>query len=213
MFSKKNKLKIFCIGAGKTGTTSIEKALSDFGYKMGNQEKGELLLNDYAKRNFKAIVNFCKTADAFQDAPFCFQHTYQALDQYFPNAKFILTVRDSDEQWYNSLINFHSKKFAEGKRTPTWQDLKKASYRYNGYVAEVRKKVFGVFEDEEPYDEEKLKQYYNTHNAAVIDYFKNKENLLLLNVAKEDAYKTLCTFLKKDPLYDTFPWKNKTSEI
>ena len=92
MFLSKNKLKIFCIGAGKTGTTSIEKALSDFGYNMGNQSEGELLLDDYIQRNFKAIINFCKTADAFQDAPFCFQHTYQALDQYYPKAKFVLTI-------------------------------------------------------------------------------------------------------------------------
>lgn len=213
MFSKKNKPKVFCIGAGKTGTTSIEKALSDFGYRMGDQGKGELLLANYAQRNFKAIINFCKTADAFQDAPFCFQHTYQALDQYFPHAKFILTMRDSDAVWYHSLVSFHSKMFADGERTPTWEDLKNASYRYKGYVAEVRRKVFGILEDEDPYHEVKLKHYYNTHNASVIDYFKNKDNLLILNVREADAYQKLCGFLNKEALYDVFPWENKTSEI
>lgn len=213
MFLSKNKLKIFCIGAGKTGTTSIEKALSDFGYNMGNQSEGELLLDDYIQRNFKAIINFCKTADAFQDAPFCFQHTYQALDQYYPKAKFVLTIRDSDTVWYQSLVRFHSKLFADGKRIPTWKDLKQAPYRYKGYTAEVRKNVFGIFEYEAPYHEEKLKKYYNTHNASVADYFKNKNNLLILNISEPEAYQKLCEFLNKKPLYDVFPWENKTSEL
>lgn len=213
VFINKTRKKIFCIGSGKTGTTSIEKALRDLGYKLGNQAKGELLLNDYATRNFNAIVKFCKTAEAFQDAPFCFQHTYMALDQSFPNSKFILSVRDSDEQWYQSFTNFHSKLFADGKRVPNWQDLENSNYRYKGYVAEVRQKVFGIQKNENPYDEKKLKDYYNTHNASVLNYFKNKSNLLVLNVAHKDAYFKLCQFLDRKPLYDTFPWENKTSDI
>lgn len=213
MLYKNNKPKIFCIGAGKTGTTTIEKALSDFGYKMGNQAKAELLLDEYANRNFKAIIKYCKTADAFQDAPFCFQHTYQALDQSFPKAKFILTIRDSDSQWFNSLLNFHRIKYSDGFRKPTWKDLKNANYRFKGYASEVRKKVFGIFEDEDPYSEEILKHYYNTHNSSIIDYFKNKTNLLIINVAEENSYKKLCDFLEKEPLYETFPWENKTSDL
>src|SRR5690606_21421655 len=142
MFLKKKKTKVFCIGAGKTGTTSIEKALSDFGFKMGDQIKAELLLDDYAKRNFKAIIEYCKTADAFQDAPFCFQHTYQALDQSFPNSKFILTIRDSDDQWYQSLLNFHKKTVNKENKVPSWDDLNNSTYRYKGYRADVRKNVF-----------------------------------------------------------------------
>lgn len=214
LFNLKNKkAKIFCVGLNKTGTTSVEKSLQDFGYKMGNQIEGELLMESYVKRDFNKIINFCKTADAFQDVPFCFQHTYMPLEQAFPKAKFILTVRDSETQWYQSLVRFHTKLFGEGKRTPTWEDLKKATYRYPGYVAEVRKQVFGIMENEPPYQEEKLKAYYTTHNASVLDYFKNKENLLVLNVSEVDAYSRLCTFLGKKPLYETFPWENKTSAL
>lgn len=161
----------------------------------------------------RLLVEFCKSADAFQDAPFCFQHTYQALDQYFKNSKFILTVRDSDDQWYNSLVKFHSKKLSNGKSIPTWQDLNQSEYRFKGYMALVRKKVFGISELEEPYDELKLKHYYNTHNDSVKDYFKNKNNLLVINVSKQDSYFKLCKFLGKKPIYDFFPWENKTSEI
>ena len=212
MYSSRNKHKVFCIGCGKTGTTSVEKALKDLGYKLGDQASGELLLEHYANSNFKAVINFCKTADAFQDAPFSFQHTFIALDQYFKNAKFVLTVRDSDEVWYNSLVSFHSRIYSPENKVPSWEDLDNAKYRFKGYAAQVRKLVFGIDRSEDPYDEKKLRAYYNTHNNAVLDYFKNKDNLLVLNVAEPDAYKRLCKFLNKEPIYDTFPWENKTSE-
>lgn len=35
--SKFNKEKVFCIGYGKTGTTTIGKVLEDFGYDLGDQ--------------------------------------------------------------------------------------------------------------------------------------------------------------------------------
>jgi len=81
---------VFCIGLVKTGTTSLERALKDLGYRLGDQRKGEALLPAYAVRNFRPIVEFCLTADAFQDAPFSYPFTYIALDQSFPNARFIL---------------------------------------------------------------------------------------------------------------------------
>lgn len=213
MLFKKNKSKIFCIGAGKTGTTSLKKALSDLGYIVGNQTQGELLVNSYSDRNFTPIIKFCKTADAFQDAPFCFKYLYVILDQVFPNSKFILSIRDSEDQWYESFINFQSKLFAEGKRVPTIEDLKNAKYRYKGYVWEVRQRVYGLSENDNPYDEKILKQYYKSHNTAVMDYFRLKNNLLVLNVSKKNSYKDLCNFLNKVPLYEEFPWENKTSEI
>lgn len=207
----KSKKKIFCIGSGKTGTTSLERALKDFGYKLGNQEQGELLVNDYVKRNFKAIVKFCKTAEAFQDAPFSFKHTFIALDQAYPDSKFILTVRDSDKQWYESLKGFHTKLFGKEGKLPTQQDLKLAKYRYKGYVWDTKTKVFGITENDEPYDEMILKDYYNSHNIAVIDYFKHKNNLLVINLSDKSSYLKFCKFIGRKPLYNEFPWENKTA--
>jgi hypothetical protein len=209
----KSKQKIFCIGAGKTGTTSVEKALGDFGFSMGDQAKGELLLNDYTSRNFKPIIDFCKTADAFQDAPFCFKYTYILLDLAYPNSKFILTIRDSEEQWYESLIKFHTKIFAKNERLPTVEDLKNVKYRYKGYVWDVRQKVYGFNEMDDPYDKRIFIDYYLSHNKMVLDYFRNKNNLLVINLSDKDSYHRLCVFLNKTPLYNEFPWENKTSEL
>lgn len=210
---RKTKHKVFCVGTGKTGTTSVEKALCDLGYKMGDQAKGEMLLNDYANRNFKNIINFCKKADAFQDVPFSFPFTFIALDLAFPKSKFILTIRDSDEQWYNSLIKFHSKVHSKTGKIPTEEDLKLATYRYKGFAWDVRQKVYGIKSGEDVYHKQTFLNFYNNHNRMVLDYFKFKDNLLVLNLSNKDSYNKFCDFLNKKPLYDQFPWENKTSLI
>lgn len=120
----KTKEKIFCVGNSKTGTTSLESTLHGFGYKLGNQIKAELLIFDWYKRDFRNIIKLCKTADAFQDAPFSLPFTFIKLDQYFKNAKFILTIRDTPEQWYNSLTKFHSKLWLDGKNIISVEELK-----------------------------------------------------------------------------------------
>ena len=208
-----SKPKVFCIGHGKTGTTSVEKALRDLKFKIGDQVKGELLLDAYVKRDFKAIIKFCKTAEAFQDAPFCFKFTFMALDIAYPDSKFILTIRDSPNQWYESLCNFHSKLYGDNGNLPTVSDLKNTTYRYKGYAWDVRRFVYGMDEHSNPYDKETLINYYTSHNENIQDYFKNKDNLLVINVAEKDAYKKMCTFLQVKPLYNDFPWENKTSEL
>ncbi len=55
-----NRQKIFCVWRHKIGTTSLAKAMQDFGYKLGAQREGELLFNDWVKRDFRRIINYCK---------------------------------------------------------------------------------------------------------------------------------------------------------
>jgi hypothetical protein len=201
--------KVFCIGCNKTGTTSIETALRDFGYKMGNQEEGEKLIDNYLMRDFSSIIDYCKTAEAFQDIPFSFHYTFMAIDQAFPNAKFILTFRDSEEQWYNSLVKFHFKIFKKN-RIPTYKDVLENSYRYPGFMWKVRNKVFGIEPEMDMYDEQTWTNYYNEHNKMVREYFKLKNNLLEINLSDKKSYLKLAQFLNKKPLYEEFPWENKS---
>ncbi len=210
MLFNKSKQKIFCIGFGKTGTTTIERVLKDFNFRVGNQEKGELLVFDWYKREFKNIIKLCETADAFQDIPFALPFTYMALDQYFKNAKFILTERDSSEQWYQSLTKFHSKLWAQGDNTPTADELKNANYRYKGFPYQTVKLLYNT-PDDDLYNKEMLINVYNNHNAAIKEYFKSRpEQLLVINVSKKEDYYKLCDFLQKTPIRDNFPWANKT---
>ena len=201
--------RVFCIGINKTGTTSLARALRDLGFRVGNQRSGELLLDAYAKREFQQIVEYCRTAEAFQDIPFSLPFTFQILDCCFPGSKFILSVRDDDEQWYRSLVRFHSKKFGDGK-VPTVQNLKDADYCRTGWIWKAHSLLFNLDEDEDPYDESILKRRYRLHIQRAVEYFRGQRDFLLLNVADDDAYLRFCSFLNREPQYDRFPWENRT---
>lgn len=214
MFSlKKNKEKIFCIGLNKTGTTTIERVLSEFEYTIGDQHRGELLLHDWYNRKYKSIIKFSKSANAFQDIPFSLPNTFIFLEQYFKNAKFILTVRDNEDQWYDSITKFHSKLWSDGINNPTIDDLKKARYCYKGFAFDINRYMFNTPESD-PYNEKILKKYYSQHNYTVKEYFRSRPNkLIVINVSKDKDYLRLCDFLGKKSKGNKFPWENKTSKI
>ena len=203
--------KVFCVGFAKTGTTSLGQALKDLGYRLGDQQQGELLLLAYAARNFKTIVDFSLTADAFQDAPFSFPFVYLALDQSFPNAKFILSVRDDGDQWYRSLVNFHGNLFGGG-RIPGKEDLRRATYCYPGFIWDAVRLVWNTPEDD-PYHKPTLVSLYDRHNSDVRDYFRFRSNLLEVNLSDKGAYGRLCKFLGKEPVAKDFPWLNASSTL
>jgi hypothetical protein len=200
--------KIFCIGRNKTGTTSLEKALADFGYKMGDQEQGEMLFKHYGNRNWDPIINFCHTAEAFQDVPFSWPFTWLVLHKEFPDAKYILTVRDT-ESWYRSLISFHAKLFTDGKRIPVKEDLLNAEYRYKGFIWELNRTRSPAPEND-IYNKQILTDEFNRHNENVRQYFKNNPLFLEIDVSQPDSYIKLCNFLGQKPLYPEFPHLNKT---
>ncbi|WP_179319480.1 sulfotransferase [Winogradskyella helgolandensis] len=212
-FYLKSKPKIFCIGFNKTGTTTIEKVLKDFKIKLGNQEEAEMLITNWFNRDFKEIFNYVKSATAFQDIPFSLPYTFIALAQKFPNAKFILTIRDNDEQWYNSIVKFHSKLWSSDESAPKVNELKNANYRYKGLAYEYIKQVFNT-PDDDLYHKQTLIKTYNNHNNLVKDYFRaHPEKLIVINTSNKADYFRLCDFLKEKPLHDNFPWENKTSDI
>lgn len=190
----KKRTKVFCIGQNKTGTTSVEYVLKQLGYKMGNQAKAELLIHNWAKRDFKKIVKFCRSADAFQDIPFSNDFTYEILDYAFSGSKFILTVRNSKDEWFESIKRFHTKLIGK-ERLPTADDLKAYSYRYKGWMWENMQLKYGI-DETSLYDYNIYTDQYERHNQRVIEYFKYRpDDLLVLNLSDDDAIKSLYEFL------------------
>jgi len=201
--------KIFCIGMNKTGTTSLNQVFIDMEFKVGDQRSAEKLLRAYVQKNYDPIIKYCRTAQVFQDVPFSLPETYIHLDQHFPNSKFILSVRDSAEQWYKSITTFHAKKFGCGEQ-PSSQQLMEATYVYKGWAWESMVACFNV-EESAPYDMAKLKGTYNAHNRNVIDYFKNRPNdLLVVNLAEKNSLEQFVKFVGIKTEINSFPWKNRT---
>ena len=204
--------KVFCIGRNKTGTTSLNMALKELGYKMGNQPKAELLLDDYVSRDFSKIIRYCRSAEAFQDIPFSLPYTFMFLDQAYPNSKFILSIRDSSEQWYDSLVKFHSGKFGQNGNVPSANDLKKARYREPGFMWKSNRAIYDSPQSD-PYNKQILIEHYEQYNQAVVKYFTSKSNLLVINLSNPDSYHRMCAFLGLKPKRDKFPWENKTADL
>ncbi|MCB9188197.1 MAG: hypothetical protein H6599_02835 [Flavobacteriales bacterium] len=204
--------KIFCIGFGKTGTTSLELALKDFGYKMGFQPVAEMLVEDWHKGEVDRILNYCHSADAFQDLPFGAPGLFRELDKNFPKSKFILTIRTTPELWFDSVLKFHGKKFsADGKSVPTIEELGNKVYRYKGWPLDMISYLFG-YPEIDLYDKEKYIEIYLKHIEDVREYFKDRKNdLLVLDVSLSGSYQKLADFLGIEVgEYDSFPWLNKT---
>jgi len=204
------KIKYFCIGRNKTGTTSLKKAFENLKFIVGDQITAEELYDNYFFNNeFDPIIEYCKTAEVFQDVPFSYYKTLEYVDKAFPGSKFILTIRDDANQWYKSLTKFHAKGFGKNGRIPTVDDLENASYVRKGFMLNTIKAHETSKED--PYNEEIMCNHYNEHNESVLKYFKDRpEDLLVINLSDKDAYQNFIEFIGVDSTYTDFPWENKT---
>jgi hypothetical protein len=187
--------KVFVIGHNKTGTTSVEAALASFGYLMGDQVAAELLLDDWAQRHFGRLFELCRTADAFQDVPFSLWDTYRALDQAFPGSKFVLTVRNSSEEWYDSVVRWGRKLVGAQGSVPTAEEMRSFDYRAPGWFLRSHLLIYGV-DEAHVYDRTRYVAAYERHNEAVLDYFSGRaDSFLVLNVSNAGALHSLGAFL------------------
>lgn len=105
---KKNKKqeKIFCIGASKTGTNSIIKALKILGYRSFSFYEWPTIV----KKGEKAYLEKIKKSsyDVFADWPFGDGDLYKKIDKAVPKSKFILTIRGKkslQKSWENYFKN------------------------------------------------------------------------------------------------------------
>ncbi len=204
------KPKVFGIGRNKTGTTSLTAAMAELGFVVGIEKDGAKLIADWAARDFESIIKYCHTGEFFQDGPFSRPYTYVVLDQAFPNSKFILTVRDNAEQWYNSLVKHMTKKHGKNNQLPTQTDLQNSNYIYKGFLWEANR-LTSITPDNDLFNKDLLIESYNRHNKNIIEYFRHRpQDLLVLNVAEKDSLKKLCDFLGVKSDKTEFPWKNKS---
>ena len=206
MIFKRHRHRIFCIGLNKTGTTSLGTFLEDVGFEVAKQRKGEALLPDYINRDFNSIIKYCKDskADVFQDVPFSLPFTFAHLDNAFPDSRFILTQRNDPEQWYNSILKFHSDVFNNGQR-PTYESLVKSKYIYEGWAWELMKDVF-IRSKEEMYEKSHFMDVYRNHIREIESYFKNKSHKLIsINLTVKDDFQRLCEFLNIQTELTEFP--------
>ena len=206
----RGKTKYFCVGRNKTGTTSMKKAFEELGFIVGDQIEAEIIAGkDVFSGRYSKLIDYCKTAEVFQDIPFSIYSTIEHVDKAFPNSKFILTVRDGPDQWYQSLTEFHKKIYGNGGALPDCKELAKEKYPGSGLKINVMK-VHGT-DKKDPYNKEIMCSHYNYHNRYVIDYLKNRpDDLLVINLSEQGAYQKFLKFVGVESSGTSFPWENRT---
>ena len=177
------KQKVFCIGFHKTGTKSIGRALQTLGYRVTgpNGVKDKNIAENVYDLAYKLVEEY----DAFQDNPWPI--LFKALDQKYPNSKFIYTYREPND-WMESQI-----KHFGTKETP----MRKWIYGYGSPVG----------------NEEVYIQRFKDHHHEVTEYFKDRtEDLLMMNLQEGDGWEKLCSFLRVKAPSIPFPHINKASD-
>ena len=99
-----SKPKVFGIGFHKTGTKSLAEALEKLGYSVTGPNG--FRVPDIADRYQTICRRYSKRYDAFQDNPWPL--TFKEMSVMWPEAKFILTLRNDDD-WLKSVVNHFGK--------------------------------------------------------------------------------------------------------
>ena len=221
VIANKNYNKIFCIGYNKTGTTTLETILRLYGFNLPNLEEQQLRLSkNCLQTNYTEMENFVSHYDAFKDLPFSHNTTYVAADALFPDSKFILTIRDS-ENWFNSEKSF-TKKLFNLKSLDNLDEntvLNKFNYLYHGYLHMFWKRSLMVCENGEffpnwkkLFNKEHMINLFENRNLEIIKYFSDSDDkLLVIDISKEKTTKRICDFLNIPSEFSiNMPHANKT---
>lgn len=205
------KNPVICIGANKTGTTSLEAFFIENGFRPGNQSAGEVLIKDYARQHWKPILELVRTADFFQDIPFSARKTYEPISAAFPEARFILTTRNSPEDWYDSMMRFYSKMFSDGINPPRKKELVSAKYQYPGFMWEVNRALYFTPEND-PFEKSAMIRWYHLHLEEARAFFEGTGRMLEVCIEAADAAEKIATFVGINPINNRLPHLNQSKK-
>lgn len=176
--------KVFCIGFMKTGTTTLNRALSILGYRVSHNSWKWLKM--ICKNDWKGIQEKMDAWDAVEDNPIPL--IYKELDALYPGSKFILTEREP-EKWYNSV-----------------------SYHVGDLSSPMHEWLFGRGKGLPRNDKKHALNVFVKHRENVIEYFKDRpDDLLIIDITKIENWDTICTFLGEEIPETAFPHANRTA--
>jgi hypothetical protein len=184
--------KVFGIGLSGTGTSSLNNALHLLGIKTVHDPTDLETITRLAN-GLIADLPLLEKYDGITDiqtVPF-----YPQFDEEYPGSKFILTSRNV-EQWLPSV----AAKIIGGGEVRLRQ-LKEDNLTKRHYI---RAAVYGVIQ----YNESVFRHKLRIHHAAVLDYFKDRDNLLVMDITAGQGWDVLCPFLGKEIPNVSFPFKN-----
>lgn len=181
------KTKIFGIGLNKTGTTSLGNFFELLGYT--HYCKSSYKNIEKIKNKINEIYDLVEKYDMFEDWPWPL--IYEKIYFKYPKSKFILTIRKTADDWFDSLLR-HSKRSG-----PTKQ----------------RFHVYGHYNPNQKNKKDHI-DIYNKHFTDVINFFNRNDpsRLLIININDNNKEKKLYNFIGlpfNKNNYIKFPHRNK----
>ena len=174
--------RIFGIGMGRTGTKSLATAMKILGYSSKHG----------------GGIQDVKQYEFLNDIGIAIR--YKFLDYYYgPTAKFILTYQDI-ESWIE-MAKYVAR--AKGGGTRNREGVIKGTVPHR---AENRFMMYGICH----FDEKIMRETHERHNREIIEHFKGRDNLLMMNIVAGDGWNKLCPFVGKPIPEIPFPHKHKT---
>lgn len=155
------------------------------GYTVGDTRYK--LLFPILHKNWRKVTHTIDRYDAVEDNPYPL--IYKELDRLYPGSKFILTLREPNS-WYKSVTRHIG-------------DLRDPMHEW----------IYGFGKGLPKDNKENTQTVYNTHNARVVEYFKNRpDDLLIVDFTKGDRWEKLCSFLLVDVPDTPFPHANNAKK-
>ncbi|XP_076815486.1 uncharacterized protein LOC143461602 [Clavelina lepadiformis] len=209
-------MKVIYAGFSKTGTKSMQAALTELGYnvydfmeqyKYQGKEWMKIFKHGGTTEDFRRMF---ENVDAVTDAPACY--FWDEIHKAFPDAKIVFSIRD-EESWMKSF----NKQMFENTR-PIFRLLRFLSptmWQLASYGDLIGLVLFGVVPQivlfrRAKMNETAARMTYRRHNAHVLQNAP-KDKLLVYNV--KEGWEPLCKFLGVDVPSKPFPHRNVRGNI
>lgn len=170
MLPTHDQRRLFGVGLSKTGNTSLVAALRLLGYDVVQANRRSQL-----HQHLAAVDSIAASL-------------FRELDSAYPEAKFILTIRDY----------------------PGW--LRSATVHYSRHPTQPIRDVMEARSNIGTVDVESLPLAYFSHNRNVVNHFADRPHkLLLLDICSGEGWPELCHFLGLPEPEVSFPHRNQTA--
>ncbi|KAE9372077.1 hypothetical protein N431DRAFT_235895 [Stipitochalara longipes BDJ] len=196
-------MEVLVLGLSRTGTSSTRQALKDLGHKkvyhtfsiiFDEPDHGDIWVEAFKAKSedgpeFNDWDRLLGTYTAVTDVPCAI--FWKELINVYPNAKVVLTVRDSTDAWYKSYKDTINQLTQTAYLKPSllvqFFHLFLSSHSFDRLMKyQILYTPRGRFEAEG-------RGWYEQHNAVITRV--PKESLLVFNV--KQGWKPLCKFLGK----------------
>lgn len=172
--------KIFCLGAFRTGTTSLAAALRILGFKVcESHEKLRWGLMQYKEgHSEKPYQQLLMKFDALAQQPVA--NHYRLLYEHYPDAYYILTYREPEQWIFSRTVLIMDTWFFHNKNRDKW---------FNPQAA---------------------LRWYEKHNKGVREFFgaHPEAKFMEMDITKGNAWRRVCGFLDLPIPDGPFPHRN-----